>query len=295
MISFLYLLVFPVLLASLILYDFYKKRLSWRTFFIPIFLGLFFIALSLILNRDPIFPKTDIMHFNNFFLVSKVFIMGLFFPSVLFLIILKLVKANDFQKSLVLFFTFTSFIGSFLWVLYSDNIDANQLYRNSISSFFPLTLFVLIEKFFDHVFFNILDLALCSILLFFFILPKFNSVKLSPEQSAFVQSLVCKKRILFIPDENEVDNVYKFNERFYFKYNKIFYYNPEIHVLNLTSFSNSFQIENTEVEKEMIKYYRSISPFFENCEPISNLNSCIEKYINLWEIDVVIDERFKKS
>ncbi|RIW12284.1 hypothetical protein D0X99_19570 [Algoriphagus lacus] len=169
-ISFLYLLVFPVLLASLILYDFYKKRLSWRTFFIPIFLGLFFIALSLILNRDPIFPKTDIMHFNNFFLVSKVFIMGLFFPSVLFLIILKLVKANDFQKSLVLFFTFTSFIGSFLWVLYSDNIDANQLYRNSISSFFPLTLFVLIEKFFDHVFFNILDLALCSILLFFFIL-----------------------------------------------------------------------------------------------------------------------------
>ena len=287
-VSFLYLLVFPVLLVSFLFYDIINKRVSGLRIIIPIFLGLIFYIFVKLLDQGAISSEINFLYFIDYSISFKILIIGVFFPFLIF-IFLKFVLGFKYSKNHVLFFMFNALVGSFMWIIHFDNIDANQLYRNSLSPFFSLLIFINLETI--DIKWKFRFIIFISLFVFAAVVSSLQKVSLSPLENRFLNYIENKNRVLFIPDSSYVKSVYQFNERLNFKYLKIFYYKSDIDIINFVSLYSIPNRVDTNLGINMILQYKSLSPLLDYCQGSNVQDSCIVSYAKEVNVDLIVDER----
>lgn len=285
--SFLYLLVFPILLLASIIFDFLFRKLNLKEFIISMVFGLGFLLISYLTKSEGVSIVVELSYLLDFKLLIKVFVFGIFLPSLL----LYLVKENKkINNDFFSFFLITSIIGSILWVLFNDNIDANQLHRSVISPFFPLLLILFVSPLIKINVFGFLLFLSYSIFIFIILPNYFQNVKLNDDEMKFLDVVKGESRVLYVPNQDFVQSIYHYNERFYFKYLKIFYYHPELDVVNYSCFLPITQRANTKTSKFMINNYRNISPVFNNCASSYDLDNCLKNFALRIGAGIIVNE-----
>ena len=272
--SFYYIITFPIMIVSTSIFNIINSKMDWRSFKYIVISGLLFIALTYLLNQSAITSRISFDSFLNISFSAKVFIMGFILPTSLLIVLYYFRQSKEFNFDWLMMFISVSFTGSFFWILFSENIDSNQLHRNFGGTFFSLILIIFIFNLSINTYLKFSFLIFNFVFSFWYIKAFNNNVRLSFEESHFLDSINNYNSLIFYPNMNYVNSVYKYNERLNFKYLKIFYYRPELDVFNFASFYPLSDGIDTESEKFMIEIYRSISPFIK----ISD-NEISDKYI----------------
>ena len=100
--------------------------------------------------------------------------------------------------------------------------------------------------------------------------------------------MIGKKRILYLPRLDEINNIYSRNERVYTGINSFILSNDSLELLTISA---SYYLDTTHLNPSVINTYsifKNHSPFFNLCGTyIDTKNDCFRQYIKNLNIDYI--------
>ncbi|RAI85580.1 hypothetical protein [Algoriphagus yeomjeoni] len=273
---FLYPLIIPVVLPAVCMYFFLVHKYSLKFYLYPLLVLIFFFLYSLYLSTGTQFA--DIYNFNNYKILLKVIFIGLFIGTSIFVFNWKYFDNDKLKQQYYLISLVVILTSLILWVLFYQNINSNQFFRNVFHSLLCIQVtFLIVESIVNK------KLIFSFVFICVFIIPfylndfKFVSVP-NLDNVNFKSSLKKNSNILFIPDVNKDRSIYDYIDYMYYDLNKLHFKREYLNVLSVSSaFPVSKKIDS-ESELSMLNSYRNSSPLFNYCGEIdlSNLDCLIE-------------------
>ncbi|MEB2784742.1 hypothetical protein [Algoriphagus persicinus] len=261
-----YPLIIPVLFVGLGFYELSFGKRSPKNILIIAIVLVFFGLFSLLFKLSG--TEISFKYFFDLNVMSKVFWIIFFIPSILLMIPLYyLYKFKKIETSRIISFSCLIYlIGGFFYVLLFENIDANQMFRNTASPLFSVLLgFGIYFSFkYNQILGLFLIMLFCSPL--FFNLFYSKNIIVSDEIVNINNILLPYKRIVYVPSEEYVYSIYHYNERFYIEILDLFLIRKDLDLINISaSFPKSPKINNS-VSENMLSTYKNISPFSNFCK-----------------------------
>jgi len=263
--SLFYPLIIPVLFIGLGFYELLSGKRSLKSISIITMILFIFGLFSLFFKVSG--TEISFKYFFEIDILSKVIWIVFIVPSFLLLIpIYYLYITKKYESKRIFFFTFSIFFtGGLFYILFFENIDANQLYRNTASPLFSLLLGL-------GIYWSIKQKPLVGIILtLLFCFPivvylfSYKKNKVSQEILNINNILIPHKRIIYVPSREYVNSVYHYNERLYIEIMDLFLIREDLDLINIAaSYPKSSKIDNS-VSENMVSTYISISPFSNFC------------------------------
>jgi hypothetical protein len=301
---FLYFPLLPFILLSLFLWIIIFKTHIYKAYKIPFIifsssifvLGCYF-CISLFSDNTNTF-KLYIQNFLNWrylsailpsILLKGIFIQFIGFSPIFFITYLfckkfKIVFIN-YQ------FYFILYLLSFsVWVVFAKNLDAKQPFFLLIGSIlFLISLFGILFLFNYQrrvvgvlIFFALISPGLLKAFYFQ------NPIKKIDAKTISFLNMIGKKRILYLPRLDEINNVYIRNERVYTGINSFILNNDSLELLTISA---SYYLDTTRLNPSIVNTYSTFknhSPFFNLCGNYSDSrNDCFRQYIKNYNIDYI--------
>ena len=284
---FLYPLIIPVVLPVVCMYYFLFHNYSLKFYFYPLLVLILFFLYSLYLSTGTQFA--DIYNFINYNILRKVVFVGLFLGTSIFVFNWKYFDNDKLKQeyyTISLGIILTSLV---LWILFYQNINSNQFFRNVFHSLLCIQVTFLIgESIINRKLISSFFIIGVFIIPFylndfkFVVVPNFN-------KDNFISSLKDNSNILFIPDVNKEQSIYEYIDYMYYDLNKLHFKKEYLNVLSVSSaFPVSKRIDS-EIELSMLNSYRKSSPLFHYCGEIdlSKLD-CLIRFSLENNIDYVV-------
>jgi hypothetical protein len=304
LITFYYPLVIPVLLPTLIVYQFIMNGFKVKSnLILPIVFTLIAGIFMLTNGGGP--SGLDLSSIFQLKKALKILAMGAVVPAISFGLIF-LVKYQSIiidKKLLLLFFGIANLMALSVWFLLHQNIDANQFFSIPFS---PLLAILCALAIYELISRRIYWAAVISILIYLtpFVVGCFTIEFLSRPAyaKALVSEIPSNEKILYIPLEYEVNHIFDYTERMSNPINPIFLFREDLHIINIAaSFKPKFKSDN-DTRKTMFEYSRKISPYFQACGEFDLKNStCLYDFLKNNKIKYVLadanfefDDRLKK-
>lgn len=279
---FLYPLLIPLVSVSLIVYVFFFSKYSikhlWAHFSLILVILVF---MALIPNSH---PGLDIYGVFNFEILQKVVYVSVVTPLISFgfywILFIKKIGFGKL-KELILFFSISLALSIVFWILFNRNIDSNQFFRNLFIPLCSFSIAVAIVVFFTK---RLYAYVITGILVFlvpvFTIIGKSKMNHPSEELLSIAARLDEGDRVMFFPDPNVVNSVFMYNERMFLSKDISLLGNffEDVHLLGTVTLLNSQALERNGIAKEMIDYYKSISPLFDACGDSQTQEQCIREF-----------------
>jgi hypothetical protein len=177
-----------------------------------------------------------------------------------------------------------------VWVVFAKNLDAKQPFFLLIGSIlFLISLFGILFLFNYQrrvvgllIFFALISPGLLKAFYFQ------NPIKKIDAKTISFLNMIGKKRILYLPNSDEIKNIFNRNERVYTGINSFILQNDS---LELMSISASFYIDTLNLNKSIVNSYQFLknnSPYYNLCGDykISNAD-CFNRFVKNYNIDYV--------
>lgn len=301
---FLYFPLLPFLLLSLFLWIIIFKTHIYKAYKIPFIifsfsifvLGMYF-CISLFLDSSNTF-KLNILNFLNWRYLSailpSILLKGIFIPFIGFspIFIITYLFCKKFKFIFINYqFYFILYLLSFsVWVVFAKNLDAKQPFFLLIGSIlFLISLFGILFLFNYQrkvagvlIFFTLISPGLLKAFHFQ------NPIKIVDAKTVSFLKMIGKKRILYLPRLDEINNIYSRNERVYTGINSFILSNDSLELLTISA---SYYLDTTHLNPSVINTYsifKNHSPFFNLCGTyIDTKNDCFRQYIKNLNIDYI--------
>lgn len=297
---FFYPLLIPLVTGSIIIYQFIFKRNCLKNLILTFSVAVFYVIFVFSINSVEIgFNILGMFVFSNY---PKIFFVSYLIPifSFGFVYLLyfnkKFFRANYF---IISFFIIALILSSILWLLFFNNINSNQLFRNLFVPLFSLSVgYIIVKSFLDKKYIIFMFAIIMYILPFFMNYNTFQFAIVSDEDKEIASMLSSGDKVLFIPDPQTIKTTYDFVENMFMPLNTIFLINENLHFVNTSS---AFPINSRLDNKSsilMLSIYRKHSPYFNYCGEINlvNFNCSVEfmkkfnlKYLITFKNDFKID------
>jgi hypothetical protein len=302
--SFLYFPLLPILLLSITLWVIFNRAQSIKfdnsSFIIIgsliILLALYFfnflLSNNLHTNKSNI---SNLIDFGNFTkVIPSIVLKGIIIPFVtfgsLFLLIFYACKSFKIVFKNYQLYILIYLISFSLWVVFAINIDSKQPFFLLIGSILILLSLIGILFLLNS---NRKWIGILIYLVFLFpgLLKAYyfesNLQKIDSKTASFVKN-IGKKRVLYLPQVDEIKNIYSRNERVYTGINSFLIYNDS---LELSTISASYYLDTTNLNKSIIYSYlilKQCSPFFNLCGNFNNsMPNCLKEYVKKYNIDYI--------
>ncbi|WP_339868362.1 hypothetical protein [uncultured Algoriphagus sp.] len=284
---FMYPLVIPVVVPSICIYFLVVNKYPIKYYCYPIFVILFFFVYSFIFSSGA--QLLNISNFFNYSVLAKVFFIGLCVGSSIFFINWKLFNSDKEDKDYYFISIIIIIISLLLWVLFYQNINSNQFFRNTFHSLICIQItYIIVNNLFRMKY--LVSVLLIVVFIVPFVFNDFNFVVDSlAEENIDISSLTKNSNIVFIPDINKEQSIYDYIDYMYNDLNTFYFHNE---YLNILSVSGSFPISekiDSRIELDLLSYYRGFSPFFNTCGELSLNNlSCLRSFCLDHNVEFII-------
>jgi hypothetical protein len=301
---FLYFPLLPILLLSITLWLIFNRaqsiKLDNSSFIIlgslTILLALYFF--NFLLSNNLHTNKSNISNLIDFGNLTKVLpsiiLKAIIIPFVtfgsLFLLIFYVCKSFKIAFKNYQLYILIYLISFSLWVVFAINIDSKQPFFLLIGSILILLSLIGI-LFLLNSNRKWIGILIYFIFLFPGILKAYNFEstlqKIDSNTASFVKN-IGKKRILYLPQVDEIKNIYSRNERVYTGINSFLIYNDSLELVNISA---SYYLDTSNLNQSIINSYLSFkqnSPFFNLCGDFNYSKfDCLKQYVKKYNIDYI--------
>ncbi|WP_211208389.1 hypothetical protein [Belliella baltica] len=287
--TFLYPNVMPVVLGSLIVYILLIEYDKLRKLFWPLVFAIYFVSYTLIIGSDGLGFSLD--GFSDWRFLLKTIFIGLALP-ILFTIysVFQLLEKDIIKKELLYFFVTVLIIACCLWLLFADNIDANQFFRNVFHSIFVLIIglhLILMIK--ERQFKRLIFVSSLYLIPSTIIFAKTDFINNSDNLEIETLNLIPRNaKVLVLPDWIQNPSIYQYNEPMYNPLNTIFLEREDLNLINITSALPASSRINSFQSEHMLKIYRQNSPYFQMCGEIDLKSDCLIKFMKVNKIKYLV-------
>jgi hypothetical protein len=175
-----------------------------------------------------------------------------------------------------------------VWAAFIKNIDANQAFLLFFGAILPLLMLFFIW----NLIFIKRSPILGFFLVFIYIIPgiihasKYDS-QIKKDQVSTINYIQKhdNTRILYIPENAELNSVYDYNERVYTGMNQFILYNSKIDLISVAASFDGNYLKNNALE--MYTFYRDISPYYRQCGYFDDSSKCFKDFIKNFKIDII--------
>lgn len=181
------------------------------------------------------------------------------------------------------------FVCILFWMMFSMNIDANQSFLLVFGAMIPIIIILGLTKIFMAEY-KIATLILVAIYYCPGILSAMtsqdNNMTLTPDERIQLKKYT-NDRILYIPDNDELNSVYAYNERVYTGANSLQVYSDDLELASVASSIYCDTSNMNEIELYMYRHYRDMSPYYKKCGVYKVEDSCLLEFTRERKIQII--------
>lgn len=275
---FLYPLLIPLVSVSILIYSLFFSKSPLKFLWMHGFLVL--VVIGFYIGVPNSHPGLDLKSGVDLRYIAKVIYVSvgtsLISFGVYWFFLLNHIGVSKLKPFLV-FFSIAGVLSMVFWILFSRNIDSNQLFRNFFTPLFSLSIACGVVYFYSQkMHCHALAGAMIFVLPIFSVLGYSKMNKPSEELIKIAHILEKGDKILFFPNPKVINSVFMYNERMFLPMDiSMIHTLVEVDILNTVSLLDTHSLERNATSTEMLGYYKRLSPVYNACGSIEDKIGCL--------------------